>query len=154
VNRRDALGVVLSWPKPEDHDGRRGLSRGVDGLDWHECDESRGGWARIDAMGKNGNVTAASPVETLDPDFDVTSRLEDPWVTIVWNDPVNLMSYVAFVFRTYFGFTEAKSDELMLAVHTEGRAIVTSGRREEMERHVQAMHEYGLWATLDRADSQ
>ena len=105
-------------------------------------------------MGKNGNVTAASPVETLDPDFDVTSRLEDPWVTIVWNDPVNLMSYVAFVFRTYFGFTEAKSDELMLAVHTEGRAIVTSGRREEMERHVQAMHEYGLWATLDRADSQ
>jgi len=76
-----------------------------------------------------------------------------PWQTVVWNDPVNLMSYVAYVFRNYFGFTDEKARELMLAVHHEGRAVVASGSREKMERHVQAMHEYGLWATLDRADA-
>lgn len=104
-------------------------------------------------MGNNGDVSVPSPVELAEPDLDAIVQLEDPWVTIVWNDPVNLMSYVAFVFRTYFGYTEEKANQLMLAVHEEGRAIVSSGRREEMERHVQAMHEYGLWATLDRADA-
>lgn len=98
-------------------------------------------------------VTVPAPVELEEPDLDLDVQLEDPWVTIVWNDPVNLMSYVSFVFRTYFGYTEEKADRLMLAVHEDGRAIVSSGRREEMERHVQAMHEYGLWATLDRAEA-
>jgi ATP-dependent Clp protease adaptor protein ClpS len=79
-------------------------------------------------------------------------RLGTPWRTIVWNDPVNLMSYVVYVFRSYFGFEEDKANRLMLAVHHEGKAIVAQGTREEMERHVQAMHEYGLWATLDRAE--
>jgi ATP-dependent Clp protease adaptor protein ClpS len=74
-----------------------------------------------------------------------------PWVTIVWNDPVNLMSYVSYVFRSYFGFSAAEADRRMLQVHHEGRAIVANGTREEMERHVEAMHEFGLWATLDRA---
>ena len=100
----------------------------------------------------NGDVTTPTPVETEKPDADLVVQLEDPWVTIVWNDPVNLMSYVAFVFRTYFGYTEEKATQLMLAVHEEGKAIVSSGRREEQERHVQAMHEYGLWATLERSD--
>lgn len=100
----------------------------------------------------NGDVTIPTPVETEKPDADLVVQLEDPWVTIVWNDPVNLMSYVAFVFRTYFGYTEEKATQLMLAVHEEGKAIVSSGRREEQERHVQAMHEYGLWATLERSD--
>lgn len=100
-----------------------------------------------------GTVTVPAPVELEDPDLDLNVQLEDPWVTIVWNDPVNLMSYVAFVFRTYFGYTEEKANRLMLAVHEDGRAIVSAGRREEMERHVQAMHEYGLWATLDRAEA-
>jgi len=100
----------------------------------------------------NGEVTTPTPVETEKPDADLVVQLEDPWVTIVWNDPVNLMSYVAFVFRTYFGYTEEKATQLMLAVHEEGKAIVSSGRREEQERHVQAMHEYGLWATLERSD--
>ena len=77
-------------------------------------------------------------------------RLDTPWRTIVWNDPVNLMSYVVYVFRSYFGFTEDRATQLMLAVHHEGKAIVAQGTREEMERHVQAMHEYGLWATLDK----
>ncbi|MFS0884228.1 ATP-dependent Clp protease adapter ClpS [Aeromicrobium sp. 179-A 4D2 NHS] len=99
-----------------------------------------------------GGVTTPTPVETEKPEADLSIQLEDPWVTIVWNDPVNLMSYVAFVFRTYFGYTEEKAKQLMLAVHEEGRAIVSSGRREEQERHVQAMHEYGLWATLERSE--
>ena len=99
-----------------------------------------------------GGVTTPTPVETEKPEADLSIQLEDPWVTIVWNDPVNLMSYVAFVFRTYFGYTEEKAEQLMLAVHEEGRAIVSSGRREEQERHVQAMHEYGLWATLERSE--
>lgn len=71
-----------------------------------------------------------------------------PWVTLVHNDPVNLMSYVAYVFQAYFGYPKDKAKALMLDVHHKGRAAVSSGSREEMERDVQAMHGYGLWATL------
>jgi ATP-dependent Clp protease adaptor protein ClpS len=74
-----------------------------------------------------------------------------PWQTVVWNDPVNLMSYVTHVFRSYFGYSTPEAQRLMLQVHQLGRAIVASGPREEMERHTEAMHEYGLWATVDRA---
>ena len=77
---------------------------------------------------------------------------QTPWVTIVWDDPVNLMSYVTHVFVTYFHYPKAKAQKLMLAVHHEGKAVVSSGSREEMERDVTAMHEFGLWATLDKAD--
>ncbi|WP_240183683.1 ATP-dependent Clp protease adapter ClpS [Leifsonia aquatica] len=80
-------------------------------------------------------------------------ELGAPWVTIVWNDPVNLMSYVTHVFRTYFGFPRREAERLMMLVHTEGRAVVATGTREEMERHVEAMHDYGLWATLTKADA-
>ncbi|MDN4614899.1 ATP-dependent Clp protease adapter ClpS [Leifsonia sp. F6_8S_P_1B] len=79
--------------------------------------------------------------------------LGSPWVTIVWNDPVNLMSYVSYVFRSYFGFPCAEAERLMLQVHNDGRAVVATGTREEMERHVEAMHDYGLWATLTKADA-
>ncbi|MGL5857993.1 MAG: ATP-dependent Clp protease adapter ClpS [Angustibacter sp.] len=75
-----------------------------------------------------------------------------PWVTLVWNDPVNLMSYVAHVFRSYFGYSKAKAEKLMLDVHHKGRAAVAHGSREQMERHVEAMHGYGLWATLQKDD--
>jgi len=71
-----------------------------------------------------------------------------PWLTIVWNDPVNLMSYVSYVFRSYFGMSRPEAERRMLQVHTEGRAVVARGDRETMERHVQAMHGYGLWATV------
>ncbi|MCX2971458.1 ATP-dependent Clp protease adapter ClpS [Streptomyces sp. TRM70308] len=73
-----------------------------------------------------------------------------PWVTVVHNDPVNLMSYVTYVFQAYFGYSKDKAHQLMLDVHHKGRAIVSSGSREEMERDVQAMHGYGLWATLQQ----
>ncbi|MCC6496194.1 MAG: ATP-dependent Clp protease adapter ClpS [Propionibacteriaceae bacterium] len=72
------------------------------------------------------------------------------WVTIVWDDPVNLMSYVTHVFSTYFGYPESKSTDLMLQVHNNGKAVVSNGSREQMETDVDAMHGYGLWATLER----
>ncbi|WP_402464438.1 ATP-dependent Clp protease adapter ClpS [Isoptericola aurantiacus] len=80
------------------------------------------------------------------------SRLADPWITIVWNDPVNLMSYVSYVFESYFGYSASKARKLMLQVHHDGRAVVSTGPRERMEVDVQAMHGFGLWATLQRAD--
>jgi ATP-dependent Clp protease adaptor protein ClpS len=88
----------------------------------------------------------------VDPDLvaDDATLLGAPWVTIVWNDPVNLMSYVTFVFQKYFGYDRAKAEKLMWEVHNDGRSVVSSGTREEMERDVQAMHEYGLWATTER----
>ncbi|MDP3890791.1 ATP-dependent Clp protease adapter ClpS [Nocardioides sp.] len=97
-------------------------------------------------------MSAASPVEadpTLTPD-EITF-LAKPWVTIVWNDPVNLMSYVTYVFQKYFGYTRDKAEKLMMEVHEDGRSVVSTGSREEMERDVQAMHEYGLWATMEKA---
>lgn len=75
-----------------------------------------------------------------------------PWHTIVWDDPINLMSYVTFVFMSYFRFPRERAEELMLQVHNNGKATVSSGSREAMERDVQALHEYGLWATLEQAD--
>ena len=98
-----------------------------------------------------GHVSAASPVEvepTLAPD-EITF-LAKPWVTLVWDDPVNLMSYVSYVFQKYFGYNKSKAEKLMLEVHREGKSAVSSGSREEMERDVQAMHEYGLWATMEK----
>ena len=86
-------------------------------------------------------------------DRDVLSFADTPWVTIVWNDPVNLQTYVSYVFRTYFGFSAAEAERRMLLVHNEGRAVVAAGGREEMERHVEAMHDFGLWATLAKDDA-
>ena len=86
-------------------------------------------------------------------DLREQTLLDVPWVTLVWNDPVNLQSYVSWVFRSYFGFERAEAQRLMLMVHLEGKAVVATGTREEMERHVGAMHGYGLWATLQKEDA-
>ena len=94
-------------------------------------------------------MSAPMPVETQEPEEAVL--VDRPWVTVVWNDPVNLMSYVTYVFETYFGYPRKKAEKLMLEVHRDGRSTVSSGSREEMERDVQAMHEYGLWATMEKA---
>ena len=104
-----------------------------------------------------GRVSAPSPLQ-VEPDVeqDVTPdqvvRPATPWVTIVWNDPVNLMSYVSYVFQKYFGYAKKKAEKLMMEVHEDGRSVVSNGTREEMERDVQAMHEYGLWATLQKQE--
>jgi ATP-dependent Clp protease adaptor protein ClpS len=98
-------------------------------------------------------MSAPSPVELDEPVTDDVTQLQTPWVTIVWNDPVNLMSYVTFVFTSYFGYSRDKAEKLMLEVHNDGKSVVSTGSREEMERDVQAMHEYGLWATMQKADA-
>lgn len=77
--------------------------------------------------------------------------LADTWVTLVWNDPVNLMSYVSYVFESYFGYSQQKANTLMLQVHHGGKAVVSTGGREKVEVDVQAMHEFGLWATMQRS---
>jgi len=99
-------------------------------------------------------VTAAPDATTVErPDVDEVVQVELPWITLVWDDPVNLMSYVTFVFTDYFKYSKTKASRLMMQVHTEGRAVVSTGNREEMERDVQAMHAYGLWATLQKSDA-
>lgn len=91
---------------------------------------------------------AAMPVEVEQPRTDEVVRPATPWVTIVWNDPVNLMSYVTYVFQEYFGYSKEVATSLMLDVHEKGRAVVSNGSLEEMERDVHALHGYGLWATF------
>jgi len=94
---------------------------------------------------------STAPIELEQPDVAESDPLEAadrPWTTVVWNDPVNLMSYVSYVFQTYFGYPRTKAEKLMMDVHQRGKAAVSTGTREEMERDVAAMHGYGLWATL------
>ncbi len=91
-----------------------------------------------------------APAELVLPQVDVATETDKPWACIVWDDPVNLMSYVTYVLLTYFHYSKEKSQQLMLKVHNEGKAAVNSGTREEMERDVAAMHSYGLWATMER----
>ena len=73
---------------------------------------------------------------------------DKPWIVIVWNDPINLMSYVVLVFQKLFGYNREKATELMLDVHNKGRAVVSSGTREKAELDVFRLHEHGLWATM------
>ena len=81
---------------------------------------------------------------------DALADADRPWITIVWNDPINLMSYVTHVFMTVFGYAKPKAEKLMLDVHHRGRAVVSSGSRERMELDVHTLHGYGLWATLEQ----
>ena len=92
-----------------------------------------------------------APAELDLPVADEQDQTDTPWVTVVWNDPVNLMSYVTHVFMELFGYSRAKATELMLDVHHKGRAVVSSGTREQMEHDVSRCHARGLWATVQRA---
>jgi len=91
---------------------------------------------------------SAAPLTLERPEVDEELRLDQPWTVRVWNDPVNLMDYVTYVFMSHFGYPRAKAEDLMWQVHNEGSAAVASGNREQMEVHVQAMHSAGLWATM------
>jgi len=97
----------------------------------------------------SGRVSVA-PSELEQVEAETVPAPDVPWVTIVWNDPVNLMSYVTYVFETYFGYPRSKAEKLMKDVHHRGRAVVSNGSREEMERDTEAMHEFGLWATFQK----
>jgi ATP-dependent Clp protease adaptor protein ClpS len=96
--------------------------------------------------------SAPSPVEVDEPDLDEVTDIQRPWIVLVWNDPINLMSYVAFVFQKLFGYSKEKANVLMLDVHQKGRAVVSSGNREKCELDVFRLHEHGLWATMQQDD--
>ncbi len=106
----------------------------------------------------NAAVTLSSGTLT-EGDTDLTTELENilaadtPWNVIVWNDPVNLMTYVTYVFRSHFGYSRARAEELMLQVHHNGKAIVFTGPREDAEKHTQAMHAWGLLATFEKVEN-
>jgi ATP-dependent Clp protease adaptor protein ClpS len=89
-----------------------------------------------------------APAEVEVPVDDVKSVADRPWVVIVWNDPINLMDYVTFVFQKLFGYSREKATTLMLDVHQKGRAVVSNGTREKAELDVFRLHEHGLWATM------
>ena len=94
-----------------------------------------------------GSATIA-PEKVERPEQDEDTRLDRPWVTIVWNDPINLMSYVTYVLQQVFGYSKEKATKLMLDVHHKGKAVVAAGAREAMEHNVEVLHGYGLWATV------
>ncbi|ALE06539.1 Clp protease ClpS [Arthrobacter sp. ERGS1:01] len=93
---------------------------------------------------------STAPETDRDLSTHVLSTPDIPWELIVWNDPVNLMSYVSFVFQSYFGYSEAKAEALMMQVHKEGKSAVAHGTKEKMEAHAVAMHGFGLWATVQK----
>ena len=90
-----------------------------------------------------------APMVVREPDVDENEDLARPWKVLVWNDPINLMSYVAFVFRKLFGFSEEKANRLMMEVHTAGRTVVSSGPKEKAELDALRLHQHGLWATME-----
>ena len=90
-----------------------------------------------------------APVEIKEPDLDDAALTDKPWIVVVWNDPVNLMNYVVFVFQKLFGYSREKATRLMLEVHHDGRAVVSDGPREKCEGDVGRLHAYGLWATME-----
>ncbi len=92
--------------------------------------------------------TIEAPVEIRKPGAEDAPHDERPWIVIVWNDPINLMSYVTLVFQKLFGYSREKATRLMLQVHNEGKAVVSGGTREKAEHDVARLHAHGLWATM------
>ncbi len=95
-------------------------------------------------------IVSISPVQQEEAAASAVVEPDVPWITIVWNDPVNLMSYVTYVFQSYFGYSKTVSEKLMMDVHTKGRAVVSTGSREKMEIDTEALQGYGLWATFQK----
>jgi ATP-dependent Clp protease adaptor protein ClpS len=94
--------------------------------------------------------TTLEPTRVQEPEQDEAVATDNPWIVLVWNDPVNLMSYVTFVLQKLFGYSLEKATELMLDVHHKGKAVVANGAREQAEMHVFRLHEHGLWATMEK----
>ncbi len=97
-----------------------------------------------------GTHIAEAPVEVTHPGDDETREEDRPWVVVVWNDPINLMSYVTFVLQKLFGYNRSRATKLMLQVHNEGKAVVSSGTKEKAEFDVSRLHAHGLWATMQQ----
>ena len=92
---------------------------------------------------------STAPAEIKETDTDERTSTDRPWKVIVWNDPINTMTYVTFVFQKLFGFSQEKAHALMLDVHFKGKAVVSHGAREKAELDVFRLHEHGLWATME-----
>jgi ATP-dependent Clp protease adaptor protein ClpS len=92
-----------------------------------------------------------APLQVEEPELDEATGTDRPWLVIVWNDPVNLMSYVVYVFQKLFGHSREKATRLMLQVHHDGKAIVSDGNREKAEADVSKLHAHGLWATMEHS---
>ena len=140
-----------------------GQARGDDGANIEGHSHSSYGWqAKTTNRQHNVSVpftthpviwpgnTHASDTQVAEPDVQETTETDVPWIVLVWNDPINLMSYVSFVFQKLFGYSKEKADLLMLDVHEKGRAVVSSGTREHAELDVFRLHEHGLWATMQK----
>ncbi len=97
-----------------------------------------------------GSAAAPGGATVAEPETTVDENLDRPWVAVVWDDPVNLMPYVTYVFQKLFGYTREHAHDLMMQVHTEGKAVVSSGSRDKMEADVPRLHTAGLWATMQR----
>jgi ATP-dependent Clp protease adaptor protein ClpS len=95
--------------------------------------------------------TIEAPIRVREPEREDDRELDRPWIVVVWNDPVNLMTYVTFVFQKLFGYSLEKAEELMLQVHNEGKAVVSDGTREKAEADVARLHAHGLWATMEQS---
>ncbi len=96
-------------------------------------------------------MTFVVPAEVDQTVDEGVPDLAHPWIVVVWNDPVNLMSYVVMVLQKLFGYSKERATVLMMQVHNDGRAVVADGTREQAEAHVAQLHGYGLWATMERA---
>jgi ATP-dependent Clp protease adaptor protein ClpS len=94
-------------------------------------------------------LVSVAPLEVQEPELDEVVITERPWIVIVWNDPVNLMSYVVYVFQKLFGYSRQKATKLMMQVHHDGKAAVSEGTREKAEADVARLHAHGLWATME-----
>ena len=99
------------------------------------------------------NNSEVGPTTVKEPDVDSAVDTDRPWIVLVWNDPINLMSYVTLVLQKLFGYSLEKATALMLDVHHKGRAVVSNGTRERAELDVHRLHEHGLWATMQREDA-
>ncbi len=119
-------------------------------------DDRAGATGPADGAKTDGTAVGVVPPETvpqvdLDTELDADLATDKPWLVIVWNDPINLMSYVTFVLQKLFGYPKDKATALMLDVHHKGRAVVSSGTRERAELDVYRLHEHGLWATMEQS---
>ena len=94
---------------------------------------------------------ASAPAQIESPIVEERLKADFPWLVVVWNDPINLMAYVTFVFQKLLGYSKSKADKLMLDVHHKGRAVVSSGPRERAELDVARLHQHGLWATMEQS---
>lgn len=104
----------------------------------------------VSSLTRTDVCASVMPAEEVREQTDEQTEPDIPWIVIVWNDPINLMSYVTFVLQKLFGYSLEKATKLMLDVHEKGRAVVSSGDREKAEMDVFRLHEHGLWATMEK----